>query len=72
MYAPSAYFLAGWLCSSTTLLFYPIVTGSISFWFLEFNDSSWTNFLNWLTVLFILAISGSSFGFMFGCIIDNE
>jgi hypothetical protein len=53
------------------LIFYPILTGSITFWYLGFNDSSWENFFDWIFVLVIIAVSGSSFGFMFGCVIDN-
>ena len=72
MYSPAAYFLAAWLASTMNMIFYPVICASINFWFLGFNDTSIYNFLNWVAILVIVGISGSSFGFMFGCILDNE
>jgi hypothetical protein len=72
MYSPAAYFLAAWLASTMNLLFYPVLCASINFWFLGFNDTSIYNFLNWVAIVVIVGVSGSSFGFMFGCILDNE
>ena len=72
MYSSSAYFLAGWLSSTLTLLIYPVLGASISFWFLAFYDNSAENFFRWLGVLVVLALQGSSYGFMFGCILENE
>ena len=54
------------------MMFYPLISGSISFHFLEFNDSSWSNFFFWMSLLVIQAIQGSIYGFMFGIISSNE
>ena len=72
MYSATAYYLSGWLSSTLTLLFYPVICGSISFWFLDFYDSSWENFFRFIGSLMLLCVMGSTYGFMFGCLLDNE
>jgi ABC-type multidrug transport system permease subunit len=72
MYSPSAYYLAGWLASTLTLVFYPLLCGSISFYFLDFHDDGYENFFRWLASLLLFAVQGSTYGFLFGCVIDNE
>ena len=71
MYSPSAYFLAGWLSSTINLMVYPLITGSICFKFIEMNNDSFENYLNWISIMAILTVQGSSYGFMWGCIIDD-
>lgn len=68
MYSASAYFLATWLTATLNFIFYPLITSSISFAFLKFQDHSFENYLRWIEILVIQALSGSSFGFMFGCL----
>lgn len=71
MYSPTAYFLAGW-CSSTIFLFiYPIISCTITFIFFKFKNHSFRNYLSWFTINTIQAISGSTYGFMFGCVLEN-
>jgi hypothetical protein len=53
-------------------MFYPIIVSSLSFYFLDFNDSSAENFFTWMGILCLLAFSGGSFGFMYSCLFDNE
>uniref|UniRef100_A0A7S3CL40 ABC transporter domain-containing protein n=1 Tax=Strombidium rassoulzadegani TaxID=1082188 RepID=A0A7S3CL40_9SPIT len=72
MYSASAYYLSGWLSSTLALLFYPLMCGSISFYFVSFADSSFENFLSWIGFLVLIALQGSTYGFLFGCILDNE
>ena len=68
MYSSSAYFLSGWFTSTFNLLMYPIVSSLISFWSLGLNDSSFSNYLNWLGMLILLTIQGSTLAFMFGSV----
>ena len=72
MYSPSSYFLSGFLITSFQLMFYPVLVGLITFWFIDFNDSSFGNLMSYVLVLFLVAFAGSAFGFMFGCLVDNE
>ena len=72
MYYPTSYFLTGWLVSTISLLFYPLIISSIGFQFIGFDNTSSTNFFDWMCVMLILAVSGSSFGFMFGCIFNDD
>ena len=43
MYKPSSYYLAQWLSSVTTYLWYAIVNCALVFPFLELHNSSFTN-----------------------------
>ena len=72
LYYPSSYFLSGWFVSTVALLFYPIIYAAIGFQFIGFENNSTENFFDWMLVLVILATSGSSFGFMFGCIFNDD
>jgi hypothetical protein len=72
MYSPSAYFFAGWIIAIINVAFYPIIISTFSFYFVNFNDSSGSNFLNWLTIVCLQAFCGATFGFMYGCVFDNE
>ena len=71
MYSPSAYYLAGWLISTLSLLAFPIVTSAVSFNSLEFNQNNFRNYLNWMGTLMLCTLQGSTFGFMLGCIYDD-
>ena len=71
MYSPTAYYFACWFASTLNLLFYPVFTSLISFWSLDFEDSSFSNWLNWMSVLMLAAIQGATIGFMFGCIFPD-
>ena len=72
MYSPSAYFLAGWVVSTINVMFYPVITATLCFYFVDFYDQSWDNYKDWLGIMCLQALAGSSFGFMYGCVIDNE
>lgn len=71
MYSSSAYYLAGWLSSTLFFLFYPVMCGSLTFFFLNFYDNSFENFVHWIMALCLMAIMGSTYGFMFGCLIED-
>lgn len=70
MYSSSAYFLSGWFSSTIILMLYPFLVSAISFHFLGFNDSTIDNYWTWSTTLFVVALQGSTYGFMLGCLID--
>jgi len=53
MYSPTAYFISGWLSSTIFLFFYPLITSSISFYFLKFKNDSFEHYLRWLGIFFI-------------------
>lgn len=54
------------------LIFYPFVVGFGTFWFIDpFNQTN-ENLFKWIGVLFITAAIGSSYGFMVGCLFDND
>ena len=71
MYSASAYFLSGWISSIPVMIIYPILTSSISFFFLGFTDTSFSNYINWTSTLLLASFQGGTFGFMLGCIIDK-
>ena len=67
MYSTLAYFLAAWLSSTLTLLvLQPLIHGTVCFMFVGFKDSSLDNFFQWLSILTLQGLSGSTFGFFFG------
>ena len=72
MYSTTNYFLSMWLLSTLLTILYPIISSSIAFSFLKFEDSSFENYLQWLKILLIQALSGASFGFMIGSLVSNE
>lgn len=72
MYTTRVFFLVNWCMSVILSISYPIITSAISFKFLGFDDSSAGNYLTWLTILLIQTLSGQSFGFMMGTIMDSE
>lgn len=53
LYTANAYFLATFLAGSLTLLFYPLVVGTITFYFFENTRSSFVDMLRWDMVLFL-------------------
>ena len=72
LYNELPYFLATWSASTLYLiLFEPIVYATVTFKYLNMEDSSLENFQSWLSIFMILAISGSTFGFLFGCFISD-
>ena len=72
MYTTRVFFLVNWCMSIILSISYPIITSAISFRFLGFEDDSAGNYFKWLTILLIQTLSGQSFGFMMGTIMDNE
>ena len=72
MYTTRVFFLVNWCMSIILSISYPIITSAISFSFLGFEDDSAGNYFTWLTILLIQTLSGQSFGFMMGTIMDNE
>ena len=72
MYTPTAYFLSGFFVTSLSLMFYPVLIGFITFWFLEFNDSTLRNLLQYILVLVVTAFNGSAFGYMFTCVVRDS
>lgn len=72
MYQATSYFLAMWATSALSFIAYPFLAATMSFYYLGFENSNFTNYLQWLLVILVMALSGSSFGFMFGCLLDDE
>jgi hypothetical protein len=73
MYSPSAYFFATWMATTLNyLIFQPLIYASLSFLYVDFKDTSLANYLDWLLVLTIQGIIGSTFGFMFGTMFSDE
>lgn len=72
MYSPSAYFISGWAASTLNyLIFQPFIYATLSFIYVDFKDSSFENYIYWLLMLIFQGINGSTFGFMFGTIIQD-
>jgi len=71
MYSSHVYFLANWFTSTLNLMMYPLITSSVSFWFLKMNDSSFENFMRWYLTLSLSTLQGSTYGFMFGIIYND-
>jgi hypothetical protein len=73
MYSPSAYFYATWMATTLNyLVFQPLIYATLSFMFVDFKDKSLGNFLDWMLVLTIQGVVGSTFGFMFGTMFSDE
>lgn len=72
MYWPTAYFISGFTISTFTLMFYPVLVGFTSFWFLDFNDSSIENLVEYIVILSITAFNGCAFGYMFTCVVEDS
>ena len=72
MYSPSAYFLATFLVTTMMFMFYPLIIGTICFFFIDFHDNSFSNYLDLMWTLVLTAFTGCSFGFMFGAIVRDE
>jgi hypothetical protein len=52
MYTPSAYFMAGWAASTLNyLVFQPFIYATLSFIYVDFQDSSFENYFYWLLML---------------------
>jgi hypothetical protein len=72
MYSTGAYFISMWAaCTINYLIFQPVIYATFSFIYVDFEDSSLGNYLNWLSLLMIQGINGSTFGFMFGVIVQD-
>ena len=72
LYTPGVYFLATW--ASTTLayiIFQPLVYATMSFIYVDFQNSSIENYAVWLSILTIQGMNGSTFGFMYGNYISD-
>ena len=53
MYRTSSYFLTIWLSTFACFIFYPLITSVLSFSYLGFQDNSLSNYLTWLSTLFV-------------------
>ena len=42
-----------------------------TFLYLNMDNSGWGNYQRWLIILAIQGVNGSTFGFMFGCLIEE-
>lgn len=72
MFSTSAFFLASFIASTLNfLIFQPIIYATLSFIYVGFNDSSLENYLEWLKILLIQGINGSTYGFAFGNLISD-
>lgn len=72
MYAPSAWYLGNYLVSVSNMMFYPFIVSTLSFFFLQFNDKGFSNYLTWVGIMVLQAFSGASFGFMYSSLFENE
>ena len=71
MYGPSAYFWASVLSSVCSNLVYPVLLSSLTFYFLDFDNSSIWAFLSWFGILFYAAFAGICFGQAIGCVVPD-
>ena len=72
LYGELPYFLATWSASTLNLiLFQPLVYATATFLYLNMDNSGWGNYQRWLIILAIQGVNGSTFGFMFGCLIEE-
>lgn len=53
MYSTTIYFLSTWLMSTIVSCIYPLIVATMAFQYLEMEDSSLDNYLDWLRVLLI-------------------
>ena len=72
MYSTTAYYLASCAAAIVTFFLYPLMTALVSFFFFDFDDSSFVAFLIWLGILVLTAFAGSFWGQMFGTFMKNE
>lgn len=70
-YSASAYYLASSLASLLIFFLYPCFTALISYWYLGFEDMSWTGLFRWMVPLAMPAFAGSLWGFTFGTFFTN-
>eukprot|EP00347_Sterkiella_histriomuscorum_P011999 403370276 len=71
-YSVHAYYLAVFITSLTMLIFYPFIVGFGVFYFIKPMNQSANNLFRYIAVLVMEALIGSSYGFMMGCIFDND
>ena len=71
MYKPSAYFWGSILANISSLLIYPILVASITFYFLGFNDSSVEALLAWNGVILLSSFAGVCFGQALGVVVTD-
>lgn len=72
MFSTGAFFLASFTASTLNfLVFQPIIYATLSFVYVGFHDSSRENYLEWLGILIIQGINGSTYGFAFGNLISD-
>lgn len=53
MYSTMNYFLTKWINVTVLTILYPVITSSISFGFLHFEDNSIANYFKWIKILLI-------------------
>lgn len=70
-YSASAYYLASSIASLFVFFLYPCFTALISYWYLGFEDMSWTSMLRWMLPLSLPAFAGSLWGFTLGTFFKN-
>ena len=72
MYTTTAYYLASCAAATVTFFLYPMMTALVSFFFFDLDDSSFSAFLIWMSILVLTAFTGSFWGQMFGTFMKNE
>lgn len=72
MYSTSAYYLSMVTATATLFFLYPVVVTLTSFFFFNFEESSFGAMLDWMLVLFLTALAGGFWGFTFGTFMKNE
>lgn len=71
LYSIHMYYFGNWLCKMMTMGFYPCMLISIIFWFIDINDRSNENFIEFMKIGFCQSLNALSMGHMWGAIFDD-
>lgn len=72
VYSSTALYFSAVIVGLLGLILYPCFTALISYWYLGFENPSWTGLLEWLIPLAMPAMVGSLWGFNFGTFFTNS
>ena len=72
MYSTTSYYFACVTASVMMFILYPIISSSVSFFAFGFDQSSFSDLLHWISIMMLIALAGSFWGFMIGTFAKNE
>ena len=72
MYGTTAYYLSMVTSMVSLFIIYPIIVTLSSFYFFQFDESSFGAMMDWMLILTLSAFAGGFWGFTFGTLMKNE